>query len=215
MVVNILVTAAHPDDEVIGMGGTIKKLSKNNKIILCVVSEGASAQYTDKKMIKVRRDACKDSGKILGISEFIFLDFPDMRLDTIPHLEINRELEKIISKYTPKIVYSPPHHDLNKDHQKVYESCLISTRPSSSSVKQLLCYELPGIVKEPFHPNIYENIVKEMPFKIKAFKKYDSEVEKFPHHRSVESLENLAIQRGIECGHRKAEAFDLIRSILD
>lgn len=212
---NILVTAAHPDDEVVGMGGTIKKLSKNNKIILCVVSEGASAQYEDKKMIKVRRDACKSSGKILGISEFIFLDFPDMRLDTIPHLEINRELEKIIKKYTPKIVYSTPFNDLNKDHQKVFESCLVATRPYSSSVKQLLCYEFPGIVKKPFRPTVYENIFQEMQFKIKAFKKYDSEVMKFPHPRSIESVENLAIQRGIECGHKKAEAFNLIRSISD
>lgn len=212
---NILVTAAHPDDEVVGMGGTIKKLSKNNKIILCVVSEGASAQYEDKKMIKVRRDACKSSGKILGISEFIFLDFPDMRLDTVPHLEINRELEKIIKKYTPKTVYSTPYNDLNKDHQKVFESCLVATRPYSSSVKQLLCYEFPGIVKEPFRPTVYENIVKEMSFKINAFKKYDSEVMKFPHPRSIESIESLAIQRGTECGHKKAEAFNLIRSILD
>lgn len=212
---NILVIAAHPDDEVLGMGGTIKKLSKNNKITLCVISEGASAQYDDKKMIQVRQNACKASGKILGISEFVFFDFPDMRLDTIPHLEINRELEKIIKKSHPKIVYSTPHNDLNKDHQKVYESCLVATRPLSSSVKQLLCYELPGITREPFRATLYENITKELPFKIKAFKKYESEVMKFPHSRSIKSIENLAVHRGIECGLQKAEAFEIIRSISD
>ena len=100
---NILVVAAHPDDEVLGMGGTIKKVSKNNTVSLCVLSEGASAQYEDKKMIQVRRDACKESGKILGISEFFFVDFPDMRLDSIPHLEINKELEKVIKKLTLNI----------------------------------------------------------------------------------------------------------------
>jgi len=212
---NILVTAAHPDDEVIGMGATIKKLSKQNRIILCVFSEGSSAQYDDKKMIQVRRDACKESGKMLGISEFIFLDFPDMRLDAIPHLEMNRELEKIIKKFSPKIVYSPPNNDLNKDHQKVFESCLVATRPLSSSVKRLLCYELPGIVKEQFRPTVYENIVNELSHKIRAFKKYKSEVTKFPHHRSIKSIENLAIHRGIECGLLRAEAFELIRSISD
>ena len=114
----ILVIAPHPDDEVLGMGGTIKKLSKKNKIILCVVSEGATAQYKDKKMIKVRRDSCKKTAKILGISQTIFLDYPDMRLN-LSHLDINKKLEEIIEKYKPEIVYTAPKNDLNLDHQMV------------------------------------------------------------------------------------------------
>lgn len=205
--------SAHPDDEVLGMGATIKKLSRTNKIWLCVVSEGTSSQYSDKKMIKVRSDACKKSAKILGISKIQFLDYPDMRLDLVPHLEINKQLEKIIKKFKPSIVYSPPSHDLNKDHQKVFESALVITRPFSSSVKKLLCYELPGMVREPFRPSVYENIEKEFSHKIKAFKMYKSEVMKFPHPRSLEAIENLAIQRGVESSLKKAEAFQLIRCI--
>ena len=205
--------SAHPDDEVVGMGATIKKLSLTNKIWLCVVSEGASAQYSDKKMIKVRRDACKKSSKILGISKIQFLDYPDMRLDSVSHLEINKELEKIIRKLKPTIVYSPPSHDLNKDHQKVFESSLVVTRPLVSSVKSLLCYELPGPVREPFRPTIYENVEKEFSYKIKAFKMYKSEIMKFPHPRSINAIENLAIYRGTQSGLRKAEAFELVRSI--
>ena len=205
--------SAHPDDEVIGMGATIKKLSLTNKIWLCVVSEGASAQYSDKKMIKVRRDACKKSSKILGISKIQFLDYPDMRLDSVSHLEINKELEKIIRKLKPKIVYSPPSHDLNKDHQKVFESSLVITRPLVSSVKSLLCYELPGPVREPFRPTIYENVEKEFSYKIKGFKMYKNEIMKFPHPRSINAIENLAIYRGTQSGLRKAEAFELVHSI--
>ena len=87
---NVLVIAAHPDDEVVGMGATIKKLSKKNKVFLCIVTEGATAQYDDKKMMKVRRDACIKSSKLLGISNVKFLDFPDMGLDMISQLEINK-----------------------------------------------------------------------------------------------------------------------------
>jgi LmbE family N-acetylglucosaminyl deacetylase len=207
----ILVIAPHPDDEVLGMGGTIKKLSKKNKIILCVVSEGATAQYKDKKMIKVRRDSCKKTAKILGISQTIFLDYPDMRLN-LSHLDINKKLEEIIEKYRPEIVYTAPKNDLNLDHQMVFNSTLVACRPKSG-VKQILCYEIQGNTKVPFVPNVFENIEKEFPYKIKGFKMYKSEIEEFPNPRSIAAIENLAIQRGIESGTRKAEAFELIRVV--
>ncbi len=213
---DILVIAAHPDDEVLGMGATILKLSKkNHKIHLCVVSEGATAQYKDNKMIEVRRKSCIKAGKLLGISTFDFLEFPDMKLDSIPHLEINMKLEEIIRRYDPQIVYTTPFNDLNKDHQVVFESTLVVTRSLSSNVKQILCYELPGLVKSPFQPTVYENIKKEIPHKIKAFKMYKSEITKFPHSRSIESIENQSIQRGIESGLERAESFQLIKNIID
>ena len=208
---NILVIAPHPDDEVLGMGGTIKKLSRKNKIILCVVSEGATAQYKDKKMIKVRRDSCKKTAKILGISQTIFLDYPDMRLN-LSHLDINKKLEEIVEKYRPEIVYTAPKNDLNLDHQMVFNSTLVACRPKSG-VKQILCYEIQGNTKVPFVPNVFENIEKEFPYKIKGFKMYKSEIEEFPNPRSITAIENLAIQRGVESGTKKAEAFELIRVV--
>ena len=207
----ILVISPHPDDEVLGMGGTIKKLSKKNKIILCVVSEGATAQYKDKKMIKVRRDSCKKTAKILGISQTIFLDYPDMKLN-LSHLDINKKLEEIIEKYRPEIVYTAPKNDLNLDHQMVFNSTLVACRPKSG-VKQILCYEIQGNTKVPFVPNVFENIEKEFPYKIKGFKMYKSEIEEFPNPRSIAAIENLAIQRGVESGTKKAEAFELIRVV--
>jgi len=211
----ILIIAAHPDDEVLGMGGTIKKLSKQkDEIHLCVVTEGATGQYSDKKMISVRRESCLKSSKILGIKNITFLDFPDMRLDAIPHLEINRSLEQVITKTKPEIVFTTPHNDLNKDHQIVFESTLVATRPVSSGVKEILTYELPGIIKTPFFPNRYVKINNEITHKIKAFKMYKSEIHDFPHPRSIKAIENLSIQRGIESGLKNAEAFQIIKSII-
>ena len=212
---DILILAAHPDDESVGMGGTIKKLSKKNKIHLCVLTDGASAQYKDKKMILERRNACKKSGKILGISNYTFLDFPDMKLDSVSHLEINRELEKIIKKFNPKIVYTTSRHDINKDHQIVFESTLVVTRPQSSNVKQVYSYETAGMTITQFLPTVFEDISKEFKYKIKSIKMYKSEIRSFPHPLSLKAIENLAIQRGVECSLKKAEAFQLIRYIVD
>ena len=99
--------------------------------------------------------------------------------------------------------YQEPLHDLNNDHRLVFNSALIETRSFSSSVKQLLSYECPGPVKHTFQPTIYQNIEKEFSYKLKAFKMYKSEVMKFPHLRSIEIIENLAIQRGVECSLKK------------
>lgn len=212
---NILVIAAHPDDEVLGMGGTIKKLSKKNEISLCIISEGATAQYKNKKMIKIRKDACIRAGKKLGIKKFYFLNFPDMMLDSIPQLKINVKIEKIIKKSNPEIVYTTSPNDLNTDHQKVFESTLVATRPMKNSVRKIFCYEILGITKYPFKPNTYENIEREIKGKIEAFKEYKTEIEEYPHPRSIESIENLAITRGIESGLKRAEAFILIKDIIN
>ena len=119
---------------------------------------------------------------------------------------------KIIKKYKPTIVFTPS-HDLNKDHQIVFESTLVVTRPFKSSVKQIFSYEIPGSSKSPFSPNYFENISKEYSFKIKAFKKYKSEIESFPHPRSFEFLESLSKMRGVESGLSRAEAFQIIKFI--
>jgi len=212
---NILIIAAHPDDEVLGMGATIKKLTKMKHVVhLCVISEGTTAQYKNKNMIQIRKKSCVKAGKILGISSFYFLDFPDMKLDSIPSLEINKKLENIIEQFKPEVVYTTP-NDINKDHKIVYESTLVITRPKKKFIKQILCYEIPNFASTPFQPSLYENIVKEFPYKIKAFKCYKTEIEKFPHPRSLTSIKNLAIQRGIESGLKKAESFQIIRKIID
>jgi len=196
------------------MGATIKKLtSKKNTVNLCILTEGASAQYANKKMSKVRRESCIKAGKILGISKFYFLDYPDMKLDTIPHLELNKKLEKVIKITNPDTVFTVSNDDLNKDHQITYESTLIVTRPHSSRVKTIIAYEVPAVSKNPFHPNLYEDVTKFFSYKIKAFKKYSTEIQKYPSPRSVENLENWAYIRGMESNLKQAEAFKIIRSI--
>jgi len=211
---NILVIAAHPDDEILGMGGTIYKLSKaGHKIYLCIVTDGKCDTCGLKDRHKKRKKSAIDASKLLGIHDVYFLDFQDMRLNVTPQIEINNELEKIIKKIKPEIVYTVPDNDFHKDHQKVLECTLVATRPHSSNVKEVYMYEMTESTKTGFNPNVYVNIEKEFKYKIKAFKMYTTEQQKFPFPRSLKGIESLAIQRGIESGLKKAEAFKLIRKI--
>jgi N-acetylglucosamine malate deacetylase 1 len=212
-IMNVLIISAHPDDEVLGMGGTIKKMSKQgHNLHLCVVTEGASAQYLDKKMIEVRKNSCVKAGEFLGISSFNFLDFPDMGLEAIPRLQIIRKLENIIKKINPEIIFTTPKNDLHLDHKLVHESTVIACRPTKNKIEKLLCYEIPSPLINQFNPNIYENIELEIEDKINSFQFYESEIEEFPHPRSIESIRAFSKVRGVQSGFKNAEGFSLIQS---
>jgi len=211
---NILILSPHPDDETIGMGGTINKLSKlHHEIFLCIITDGSSNKNGDKKKSKNRKEDCKKVGRFLGIKKIIFLDFPDTRLMEIPQVEINSSIEKIITKINPDILFIPPENDLHTDHSKVHNCALVSSRSLTNNIKQIYSYEILGHVKTPFLPNVFVNIEKFLSKKISAFKMYKTEQRNYPHHRSIKSIENLAIRRGVESGLKFAEAFRLIRSI--
>ncbi len=216
---DILVISAHPDDEVIGMGGTMYKLSKQkHRIRLCVVTDGTGNNKPNtkeyEKISKLRREACIKSSNFLGIKSVDFLGLRDGYLDSIPQIEINESLEKLIKKYNPQIVYTTPKHDLHADHYKVHECTVVATRPHSNSVLRVLNYEFPTVQKSVFLPNVYVDISKEFTKKISAFKFHKTEQQKFPLPRSLQSIKNLAERRGIESNLKLAEGFNLIRDIL-
>lgn len=214
MIMNILIIAAHPDDEILGMGGTIYKLRKEgHKIYLCIVTDGKCDTCGLKDRHEKRKKSALKASKFLGIHGVYFLNFPDMKLDIVPQIEINKKLEELIKKIKPEIVYTVPDNDFHQDHKKVLECTLVVTRPHSSNVKAVYMYEMPESTKMGFNPNVYVNIEKEFNYKIKAFKMYDTEQQNFPFPRSLKGIESLAIYRGIESGLKKAEAFRLIRKI--
>ncbi len=215
---DILVISAHPDDEVIGMGGTLYKLFKQkHRIHLCVVTDGTGNNKPNtkehEKISKLRREACIKSSDFLGIKSIDFLGLKDGYLDSIPQIEINESLEKLIKKYDPQIVYTTPKHDLHADHYKVHECTVVATRPHSNSVLRVLNYEFPTVQKSVFLPNVFVDISKEFPKKISAFKFHKTEQQKFPLPRSLKSIKNLAERRGIESNLKLAEGFNLIRDI--
>ena len=211
----ILVLSAHPDDETFGMGGTIRKYSDlGAEIEIFVVTDGASAQYSDKKMIEVRKESCLQAGKKLGVKNCTFLNFPDGKLDTIPTLDVTKKIEEKISSMKPQIIFTTPDNDGHQDHKKVHDCTLIAARPKAFKVEKIIQYELLSTNKTNFNPNIFLDISNEFESKISAIKEYDSEIEDFPHVRSIKAIEALANLRGVESGMEKAEAFKIIRSYM-
>lgn len=230
----ILILAAHPDDEVLGMGGTMKKLSNDgNEIKLIFMSTGILARrnntnnssrqvFTDewmekneKKISNLRNDA-KKAGKILGVKDIEFKDFPDNEMDMVSTLVVAKSIENSVDDFKPKIVYTTPEIDVNVDHKKVFDATLVATRPKKRSrVEQVISYEIPSssewFFPEQFSPNIFENIEKEFPAKIRAIKSYKNELMKFPHPRSVDALESIGKKWGTVSGYKYAEAFKLVR----
>ena len=169
---SVLVIAAHPDDEVIGCGGTIAKLKKEgNEISVLFLADGESSRKVKNidKVIKKRKKAAYKSSKILGVKNTYFCDLPDNNLDSINRLVIVKLIEKYIFEIQPQIIFTHFNGDLNIDHQIVHKSVVTACRPQKKNpVKKLLFFEIPSSTdwqietkkKSLFNPNWFEDISK-------------------------------------------------------
>jgi LmbE family N-acetylglucosaminyl deacetylase len=218
----ILIIAAHPDDEVLGCGGTIAKLSENCDTYVLIVTEGSTAQYTNKEMIKLKKEEAKKVKEVLNIKKYFFGDLPDMKLDILPHVEINKVIEETINTIKPEIVFTHHWGDVNKDHKLIYESTLVAARPveTNNFIRKIYCYEILSASEwnltshNNFIPNVWIDIEKYFHKKIEAVKLYQRELRKYPHPRSIEGVEIWAKYRGLMIGKKYAEAFFLVREIV-
>lgn len=215
----ILVIAPHPDDEVLGCGGTIAIHSKKgDDVYLCIATKAYAPDWS-KEFIKNRKREVASANKILGIKKSYFLNFPTVKLDTIPQKELNDSISKVVNKVKPQMVFVSHKGDLNKDHRLVFEATLVAVRPvADHRVEKLLSYETLsetewGLPSEIFIPNVFVDISDTIEAKIEAMKAYESEIRPYPSPRSLEMIEILAKKRGAEAGIRFAEAFMLIREV--
>ena len=223
---NILVIAAHPDDELLGCGGTLlyyKRKGYEVKIVFLSDGESARKNLKDKKkiLIKKREEQAIKISKICKFKKPSFGRFPDNQLDKIPLLTIIRFIEREIDQFKPQIIFTHNEHDLNIDHQIVFKSVLTATRPSTKTfVKSIYCFETPSStennfssVKVKFNPNLFFDITKFIDKKIKLLKIYKNELGKYPHPRSLSSIKVLAKYRGTQIGSNYAESFFLLRRL--
>lgn len=219
---NILVVAAHPDDEVIGCGGAIARhISSGDSVHLVFMTNGIdSREDLNNNALNNRQDALNKVSKLLGIASVNNFDFPDNEMDTISLLKIVKLIENIIINIKPIIIYTHHLGDLNIDHQITHKAVMTACRPQfNSSVKEIYAFEVlsstdwqtPGVY--PFIPNVFIDISNFIELKKQALHAYDSEMRPNPHSRSIENIINLNSIRGNSVGMNYAESFSLLRKI--
>lgn len=222
-----LVVAAHPDDEVLGCGGTIARLiEEGHDVYVAILGEGVTSRYdkreqADQELIEELQYRSRQAAKLLGVKELCLYDFPDNRFDTMPLLNIIKTVEKLINRFQPQIVYTHHGGDLNIDHVITHRAVMSATRPvEDCSVKEIYAFEVPsstewafGQFQPAFQPNVFVDISATLETKIQAMQIYESEARLFPHPRSPEALRAIARRWGSMIGLEAAEAFELVRLV--
>jgi LmbE family N-acetylglucosaminyl deacetylase len=221
----ILIIAAHPDDEVLGCGGTIARLCKDgHRVTVAILGEGVTSRSVKreeadpKEVENLRRKSLKAS-KILGAADVRFFGLPDNRFDTLALLDVVKNIEGLLEEFQPVVVYTHYSGDLNVDHQVTFRAVLTATRPiMGGTVTRLLSFEVPsstewsfGRIGSQFNPNYFVDVDETLETKIEAMACYEGEVREFPHPRSPEALRVLARNRGAAVGMSAAEAFEVVR----
>jgi LmbE family N-acetylglucosaminyl deacetylase len=224
---NVLVIAAHPDDEVLGCGGTIARLAAEGAAVsILILANGLTSRadfdpVKDTVKLRVHHERAQRAGKLLGAKEVIFGGFPDQKMDTVPLLDVTQAIEREIARVQPEFVFTQHGGDLNMDHVITFRATMTATRPMAGSpVKRLYSYEVGSSTEwafqqfEPrFHPQVFFDVAAQLETKIAAMQIYESEAREFPHPRSPEALRAAARRWGSTVGVHAAEAFCCVREI--
>lgn len=224
-----LVIAAHPDDEVLGCGATIARLTKEGWAVhVLIVAEGSTSRSAERD-ISMHRGKLSDLAKcveaansILGSTSIKLNSLPDNRMDGVELLDIVKLVEAEVERFKPCMVLTHHAGDVNVDHRVLHDAVIAACRPQPQhSVKNLLFFEIPSSTEwRPaasgmyFAPNYFYDVTDYMVKKMDALRAYASEMRSFPHSRSIEAVEHLARWRGATVGCSAAEAFVLGRAIV-
>lgn len=226
----IMLVAAHPDDEVLGVGAAMNKLINDYgaTVHVVILGEGITSRADKRnaeqweKELSIHKKNIQLAQKAIGYASVKTYDLPDNRFDSVNLLDIIKIIEKEKNEFQPEIIFTHHGGDLNIDHQRTFEAVITACRPmENEKVKTIIAFETPSGTEwrastDPKHfvPNLFVGVSeKNMQAKIKAMESYKFEKRQYPHPRSPEALKILAQQRGITAGKKFAEAFVLVRHI--
>ncbi|MFI2765866.1 PIG-L deacetylase family protein [Ruegeria faecimaris] len=218
----VLVVAPHPDDEVLGAGGTIARLADAGRAVhIAIVTTGRSPRFSTEQIANVQAEA-RAAHEHLGVTHTHWLDFPAAELAEHPHGDLNAGLGTLIRDLDPSVILAPHPGDIHLDHQLSFLSTLVASRPYQDKYPTTIAaYETLSetnwnapYLTPPFVPNMFVDISDTLERKLEAFQLFASQVKQPPHERSVQSLKALATLRGATVHRAAAEGFVLVRSVI-
>ena len=223
----VLVIAAHPDDEVLGCGGTMARLAQEGgEVYIAIMGEGLTSRCSTRneadprELSRLHQKAHEAAAKV-GAKDLVLFKLPDNRMDTVPLLEVVKLLEGLVQELKPEVIYTHHPGDLNVDHGVVHRAVLTATRPTvGQPVREIYAFEVPSSTEWGFHglepafrPNVFIDVTGTLETKIAALACYDTETRRFPHPRSPEALRATGTRWGSVVGCHAAEAFELVRCV--
>lgn len=223
----ILVVAAHPDDEILGIGGTVKRHVLSGDEAFCVIlGEGITSRYDKRKNAGVDslhelRESAYRAASIIGYKEIFFEGLPDNRFDGLELLDIVKTVEKHIIAIKPDIIYTHHHGDINIDHRITFNAVITAARPIGNEYPlEIYSFETVsstewnyGNSEMMFRPNVFIDITSTIEDKIKALECYRSELKQYPHPRSAEGVIITSKKWGTVISREYAEPLEAIRIV--
>jgi len=223
----ILIVAAHPDDEVLGCGGTLlKHISNGDDVYALILGEGVTSRSRiprpqDGKKVKALESAAQRVGLFMGWKKLFTYKLADNRFDSVDLLDVIKVIEEVKEEVNPQVVYTHHYGDLNIDHRITHEAALTAFRPlKGTACRRILTYETPSstewatpVAHRAFIPSVYVDITDWIDKKCEALKLYGGELRAYPHPRSTKALKITAQRWGTHVGMKYAEAFSHVREL--
>lgn len=219
----VVVIAAHPDDELLGAGGTLARhVRAGDEVHAIVVADGAGSRYPAELVSSLEKQA-RRAGEVIGFTSLQFLQLPDQRLDTIPLIELTQRLEGVLDEIGPDTVYTHFPEDVNTDHGLVARGAWTACRPyARPRVRKFAVFETPSSTEwawsmpgTDFRPSLFVDVTDTLEAKIAAMECYETELRDYPHPRSSRALRERAAYWGSHIGRLAAEPFIVLREVID
>ena len=218
----VVVIGAHPDDELLGAGGTLARhVLAGDEVHAIVVADGAGSRYPPELVSTLEKQAHR-TADVIGFASLQFLSFPDQRLDTVPLIELTQRLEVLLDEIGPETVYTHFPEDVNDDHRLVARCAWTACRPySRPQVRKFVVFETPSSTEwawpmpgTELRPNLFVDVTGTLEVKIAAMECYETELRDYPHPRSSRALRERAAYWGSHIGRPAAEPFVVLREVM-